>query len=749
MSRPYKSEALQTLVNGWYIEADGRILPTLTGYRIGVVGTVFSTQEEAEALLSPDGADLLAAYPDACAVSVGDPWALMRRAAGEGLCGFQMIAEGASSHRYMFMVRVEEAGNNLPTILTSIHSKTGWSASISRTREAALPHADVLHWERFDILDSVSGKAGQICPFRDWDDGDPLFEICSDSVVVLLANVHLLGPWNSSDGAFAFFTSADKAEHYLRDHLGDGRNRMVLVGTDAPESPEAAFASLAVRPVTDLRGRLLILAEVAPVAAWCVNPDGHREDSGYGRLGYAEDHPAAIAPNTDDIDEPRMVAVSGIWSVAPGNCFLMLVPDAPWTGLDTIRWSGGQSLQLMPLDRSFAVAGAPGGIDADDLTETELADALEAYLEGQSLGDGWEELIARSSDDAPLNDFHMMCWDTVTGNRPGVPWRFDTVFALLRQLTSYEREHDRHYREAGASSCGHIGFIGSHDAAAEDLRSRRFRLGIRGLAARIVRDGYRPSHAADIAALCNAVLTTLHVEYVGHAKDLLWCSEREQREVLLLDLEVEGGDWSAWDESADARVDPEGRAMVVGAIGEGPWNTLEPRVRHFLSTALLQLDRQGSAPQLDYAPISLEVVKALEVELGIIVADFKRQLRGNVPAHDTLDHVQAGLAAYLSEGTGQKPPTLGAVSHFLRPLSPDASDLILAFQNHVRSLPNHAFLIDKKFNRDGLMRVTNKFRNGGVHDSAIPEATCRECVAVLIGTRDAPGYIARAAAWKT
>jgi hypothetical protein len=63
-------------------------------------------------------------------------------------------------------------------------------------------------------------------------------------------------------------------------------------------------------------------------------------------------------------------------------------------------------------------------------------------------------------------------------------------------------------------------------------------------------------------------------------------------------------------------------------------------------------------------------------------------------------------------------------------------------------MPNHAFLLDKKFNRDGLMRVTNKFRNGGVHDSAIPEATCRECVAVLVGTTGAPGYIARTAAWK-
>ena len=749
MSRTYKSETLQALANGWYIEAEGRILPTLTGYRIGVVGAVLPSREAAEVLLSPGGEDLVATYPDARALPVDDPWTLMRRAAGEGLCGFQIISNGEWSHRFMFMVRVEEAGNELPTILTSIHRETGWSTSLSRTREVAIAHAEVLHWERFDILDSVSGKAGQTCPFRDWDDGDPLFEICSDSLVVLLANVHLLGPWNSPDGAFAFFTSADKAEHYLRHHLGDGRNRMLLAGPGAPESPAAAFASLAVRPVTDLRVRLQELAGVAPIAAWCVNPDGHREDSGYGRLVYGGEHPAALSPNSDDVDEPRMVAVSGIWSVAPGNRFQMLVPDAPWTGLDTIRWSGGQSLQLTPLDRSFVVAGTPESIAPADLTETELADALAAYLDGQSLDDGWNDLVIRSTDEAPLNDFHLVWWDTVTGERPGVPWRFESVFGLLRQLAAYERDHDRHHRAAGASSCGHIGFVGSQDAASEDVRSERFRVGILGLAARMLREGYRPAHAADIAALCNAVLTTMHVNYVGHAKDLLWCSDGQQREELLQDLEVEDDDWLAWEASADARVDPEGRAMVVGAIGEGAWDTLEPRVRHFLSTALLQLDRQRSAPQLDYAPISLEVVKALEVELGLVVADFKQHLRGVLPAHHAEDRHQADLAAYLSaEGTGRKPPTLGAVSHFLRPLPPDASDLLLAFQRHVGSMPNHGFLLDKKFNRDGLMRVTNKFRNGGVHDSSIPEATCRECVAVLVGTLGAPGYIARTAAWK-
>ncbi|MFM7295685.1 MAG: hypothetical protein ACKO4Q_00460, partial [Planctomycetota bacterium] len=243
MRQTYRSEALQALSECWYIEADGQVLPTLTGYRLGVVGAIMVTRDEAETLLSPEGENLRSRYREARAVQVGDAWALMRRAAGEGLCGFQLFEEGDWSHRFMFMVRVEEAGTDLPTVLTSIHRETGWSTSLTRSREGLIEHPEVLHWERFDVLDNVSGKAGQTGPFRDWEDGDPLFEIRADGIVVLIAEVHLLGHWNSTEGAFAFFTSEEQAAHYLSHHLGDGRNRMLMLGSDAPESAEAAFGS--------------------------------------------------------------------------------------------------------------------------------------------------------------------------------------------------------------------------------------------------------------------------------------------------------------------------------------------------------------------------------------------------------------------------------------------------------------------------------------------------------------------------
>lgn len=745
MKRRYTSETLGALSDGFFIEAGGRILPTLNRYRIGIVGAVVRTRDEAENLLTSEGEIICERYGgDVRVQQVDDAWALMRRAAGEGLCGFQLFAAGEWSHRYMFMVRVEEAGRELPTVLASIHGEDGWSTALTRTREVEFEHGEVLHWQRFDILDNVSGEAGQTGPFRNWKNGDPLFEIRATDVVVLLADVPLVGDWNSTEGAFAFFTSAEQAEHYLTQHLRNGQNR-VLTGPLAPPS-DFAVTTLAVQPVLDLKARLGELLDVNPFAIWCVNPDSHREDTAYGRLAVRQGHEIGFA--VGESRETRMAAVSGIWVLEPSNCLRLLDPYAPWTGYDTIRWSGGQSLQLLPLGRSFGSNALPSEFLLD-ATESELEDLIDEYLGKRSLEDCLTEQTDSSDRAGPLEAFFVMSWDTVTGEGRDCPWRFTSVFEALRHLSVYEKEHDREHRETGAVSCGHVGFLGSNDPSFEDLRSCRFQLGIRRMFQRIVRRGFTPSDGEDIAALCNGVLVSLHVEYVGHAKDLLWASPEAQRVVVMEDLGIADEDWIAWESSANLQVDPEGRAAVVERIGSVAWDALEVKTQHFLATAVLQFASQRHAPQLDYAPVSLEVVKALEVELAAILENFKSKLGGAILSHNPIDREESNLAAYLAGTPGKKAPTLGSMAYFLRPPTDGSSALVAALYGHFRSLKNSQFLLDKKFFRDGLSRVTTKFRNGGVHDSSISERVCSECIDVLIGSTTNPGYIAKTAAWKS
>lgn len=739
------TSSFDRLSSSYAITLGERLLPGAGAYGIGAVASVMPTESSARAWID-EAADDLASLNRGPAgiVPVGDPWKFMRRAAGEGLAGIEVANPVGISDRFMFMVRVEEAGSALPTVLASIIDN-GWSTCLTRTGSKELDHAEVLHWQRFDILDQVTGLWGQNCPFRGWQQGETLYELGSDSIVVLLATVPLLGDWNSTEGAFAFFTSEEQATHYHHHHLGDGRNRMLFVAAGAPNDAHEAMASLRPRPILDLRARLQELSQINPVAAWCVNPDGHRENSAYGRLLDVGHHPVGLPDG--DAEAVRMTAVSGIWTVMPDNIFELERSMPPWTGKDTIRWSGAQSLQLLPLDRSFVRDPGLESIELDeDVTESEAEELVAQHLDAVDLEDSWGQLGERPlpAEDR-LDQFHIVCWDAVTGDGADFPWRFPGVLAAVRHLAAYEREHDRHHRIEGAVSCGHIGFSGSGDAQSEDLRSSRFRLGLRRLALRVLRRGYRPSDAADLVALCNGTLSTLHMDYAGFAKDLLWSSSSDQELLLLEALELPEEQWTAWADSADVPADPRGRDLAVERLGEDTWELLSPKVRHFLATALLHLAEQGHAPQLDYAPISIEAVKALEVVLAEVLDGFKRASSSREFEYDRADDAEKSLSAFLS---GKKAPTLGAMAYLLRKPEPEASALLSALHEYLARLPNGEFLTSNKFVKRGLQRVIYKFRNGGAHDSPISEDTCRECIDTLIGARSSPGYVSLVTEWK-
>ncbi len=722
------------------------LLAGIGDYRVGAVACVAPDSGSGHAFLE-ENADALASRDrgQPGLIRVGDPWQFMRRAAGEGLAGIEGTdwKRFPERFRFMFMVRVEDAGVDLPTVLASI-TEEGLDSCMTRTGVKKLEHAEVLHWERFDVLDPVSGQFAVLCPFRDWDHGDPLYELRTDDLVVVLAHEPLQQDWNSTKGAFAFFTSQEEAEHFHKVHLGNGRNRMVPVGPNPPQDPHEAMASLRPTPVADLRSRLLELVDVSPLAAWCINPDGHRERTAYGRLIFHGDHPVSMqGVATDEV--PKMATLSGIWRVLSDNSFERESELAAWTGHDTIRWSGGQSVQLLPLDRSFTLEPSRDSPDTKDLTESDAEEIVGLALQSVKLEESSKMRFESTSASNLLDRFFVRCWDAVTGEGSDFPLDFDGPMDALGHLYAYEREHDSRFRTEGAASCVHIGFEGSGGDSAEELQGDRFRLGLHRIGLRILRSGYVPADAADLVTLCNGTLRTLHVDFAGFAKDLLWASSSDQREELLESLKIDEADWEKWSSSADCHIDPEGRRLVVDRVGVTTWELLGPAARHFLSTALLHLDRQGHAPQLDYAPVSIEIVKALEVELGLVLASFRDEGGKGPFEYDTENHAEHSLAVFLDGG---KAPTLGTMSSLLRAPQDDASELKKRLYAYLTGLTNGEFLTSKEFVRKGLHKVINNYRNGGVHDRPIPESVCRKCIEILLGTPDNPGYICQVIRWK-
>ena len=95
------------------IVRDGRLLTSAGIHVNGAIAVFLWTHEDATAAV-PMIAESLGVQTHALDLEeVGDPWKAMRRAAGEGICGFQPLMNADRHDRFTFMTRVEEAGHIL------------------------------------------------------------------------------------------------------------------------------------------------------------------------------------------------------------------------------------------------------------------------------------------------------------------------------------------------------------------------------------------------------------------------------------------------------------------------------------------------------------------------------------------------------------------------------------------------------------------------------------------------------------
>lgn len=579
-------------------------------------------------------------------------------------------------------------------------------------------------------------------PFRDWEQGNCLYELRIGSEFPFLSEVSLIGDWISLYGAYPLFTSEEKALYFSKHLLN--RQQLGLLGfPDNSNEDNNDEESIKVIATSNLIETLRKVADAMPFAHFCINPGTHRENSGYGRLSDFID-----SDKNSNCSFIKMYSVAGTWKILPNNHFDLVESFEGWSGKDTIGWSGGQTLQLMPIGRSLTLT-TPSFIQysLQGLTDTEKEEILRHYLNSANY-ESFELFFPGLSDpelSKDFDNFYIFGWDAVTGDKYYL--KVQSFFEALAYLASYERERDREVRINGASCCFLLGFSGSHDTKFEMERSNKFQLGLYRIGLRVFNNEYFPQDSENLVTLCNATLKTFHVEYMGYAKDLLWASSSnpEQLEELLDNLHLNKEQWEEQYESGTLLVDPLGKKRCVERMGEDNWELLSPKVKGFLSTALADFEKRENSPQLDYAPISIEVVKSLEVELGLIFQQIKEWM------NPTLDHYnnyeEESLKKFLS-GENNKCLMLGQMSRLLKKPQNDTSPMRLELHSQLEKLSNVEFLTSNKFAKKQLQRVVHKYRNGGAHDSRIELKVCCECLDELIGTDGNPGSIPKVASWK-
>jgi len=736
MAQTNKSQlSYEILANGYVVSSQEGFVAGRSITKSGAIAIAFPSTQSGTEWIRSEQEDLDSMYPGAYLEPVaGNPWELMRKTAAHGLTGIVLIDEGGSSlTHFVFMTRIEDTGNELPTVL-SLLGDHGIVCSFTRTGERQLDHSQLVHWDRYDLTDPVTSKWGNANPFRGWNYGEPIYELQDPYWMMRISDHALLGPWIGIAGGLPLFTSEALAVHYLDAHAGVENNRFDFIGDDADFTDGQTEFDPKIQPIYDLHARCQELAECNPLASICINPDGHREDMAY-------------------ISGNNLISVSGTWEILPGNQLNKLEGYTGKRGRDTIGWSGGQELQLMPLAKSFTddrMRKSDGALT--DLTRVEAEEYVQNFFDNFVIDDtmNLEGLATdiRDSDWNDLDNYYMSCWDSVTGARIGSPNGHLSFLHILGWLSRYEALRDRPYRVTGASKCRGeiIGFGGSGDEGHEGTTGSHFQVGLLGLGVASLVHGYTPSYSNRLVSICNQNLKTLHVEFAGYAKDLLWAVNESEFDQVITSLQLSECSYNEWIDSADAHIDSVGERLAIEAMGEHSWNRLSSNSQHFISTALATLEELGHIPQRDYATISLEIVKSLEVELVRILGAFKEQLPANGFEYDVEKFEESSLISYIDGG---RPPTLGTIGFLLQPPRPPVSPLRKELAEFLLVLPNNNFITANRFTRRVLQRVINKYRNGGVHENPIRYEVCVECITELIGTPGKRGIISQVLDWQS
>ena len=704
-------------------------------------------------------------YPEIESIALGDAWVAMRKAADQALAGFQVeTGRYGLADLFLFMVRAEEAGAALPTVLTHIIPPGTAKQSLTRTGLQQFEHDEILHWKRYSVLDRNPSYQRTGSPLPDWNQGDPFYEIVADNTVCTIADVPVLDSWLPTRGAVPFFPTEADAQKCWESNSFNNFLRFV----PPPKGPQPTpgdvrrirkglrGGSVRIVPVHDLEHRLVQireqLGEYGPLFAVAINPIWDRARMGWGSFDWGEEFAAAhdakdtrfgnlLAANPG----PWIRTITGLWHLAGNNRFVLIDPVSWWTGHDTFFWSGGQSDRLLPLRRSLVKEQSQSILDLEsDALESEVQEIVEAYMAQEPDLDESAALTALPPN--RLDWFVVVYRQIAPGEiRKVVFTPTDTVISAIREIVWFERRADRPWRVKGTIDELDHGFQGSHSEAKEDLAGEAFRRAMTRIAVRVVSRGYTPADANDIVALCNATLRINHVEFAGFIIDLLTASNEEQRDWLLNLLGFEPDFWDDWDDGTILPVDPHGLALLDCRLGESR-SLLGARSLHFLASALALFDEIGLAPGIDYAPITIEIVKGLETELGVLFRAFKNDVAGASLEFNRNDRNQPALNAYL---IGDKKLMLGNYLHLLKGTSGSRTELTERLQIFLSSLPNADFLLGDELISGVLPRVLKKYRNGGAHDAPVTYETCVECIHTLIGLPDDPGAISRVIAWKS
>ncbi len=730
------------------IRRDGRFLLRAGTLGDGLIVPLFHSDAAAEAILGEFAPE--DPHFDSRPQRLGDAFLAMRKGATDGAAGFQLVLDLPDDEcqtileqtqgrvLFPFMLRFEEAGSLWPTVLGSA-TRCDKGCYLTRQGQRCFGKLELMQWVRWDIMDHASSEMRKEQPFRSHEPGEKFFALpCNDNALVFFAKDNVLRGYAPPEGYIPVFTSLDSAERFLNERQGGAFHVLQVADREKGScgAPRCTFlhaldaapgSSLAtsILELDNLPAYICYIREKFSLPYWSkfvINPFGHREDSAWG---FARDADAAGL---------LLKSVSGRWNLTKLHEY-SLNSYVDWFTSEDTFYRGTVDFRFSHLGRSFSAATDKlGGHKLSELSDLELNEVLTQDLVATDLQ---ELLDSRQQGPFPgtaidrVGLWNVVFWDTVTGQTARL--ESDSPFGLAKFIACLEGQ-DRQARVSGSRQPGYVGFEGSGSQELEDATGQALIKTLLKICARIARQGYRPQDSLDMVGAANHILKLYRIATTGVAADMLLSFVDSEVHPLTTIYDALGIDFSLRpliEQRIDLAIDPEAEQLLIAKVSAELVDTLLPRTKLFLSTALLQLKNSGQSPCLDYAPMSVEVVKGLEHQI--------RQLyRDHFPT--IIEHPSQTEKTIVKFITEDKFISLSELVKSIHDCQSAQSGGMHQFHKNLCTIGVPAIITGPV--KDFVLEdVIKRYRNGGAHEHRISFQTCQECVEKLIGSQSRPGLI--------
>ena len=578
---------------------------------------------------------------------------------------------------------------------------------------------------------------------------------------------NILKHYAPMEGYFPIFTSFEAAKTFLEERLG-GSFHIISIDKSIKsfvrykgfmsrdlQEPQKGISAV-IKEIKNLPLHLKKVCEkfqLPPWSCFVINPAGHREDSAYGLF--------------NDLDENscNVKGVSGKWNLNDKHIFKKTENIDCFDGSDTFYFYIF-NYQFSDLEKSNCKKiDNIKNINIKDLSDTEideiidlkLKEELKEYIIPNDIDNLTCDLI---EEEKSFNDYKheeqkkilnffeelsqkwcLKYWETVSGETSETIY-FEDFFSLAQYLINLEK-HDLYYRINGKhdeTSFGNIGFEKSYlgEKYEEDC-SKRFYGIIKKICKNVILFGYNQSHAFDLALTANNLFKSLKISICIFIHDGLISflpDSKSTEEDFYKEIGFPISIKSNLFDKLENQIHPESLELLIKKIGKKNINHLSQDSLLFLSTSLYNFEKLGKNKSFDYAPVSVQIVKSLEVEIRNLFKNILKKFK--IDKGYNLSKDDAIILDFVNGH--DEIVNLGYLTNILRKSKNYTSGPIKMVHEVIKN-SNQVELISRKNIKLILTDVLNKFRNGGSHDKAISLETCEECVSKLIEEKEEIGLI--------